>query len=311
MKHTHFLFLAILLCVATNMVAQTYHPLPTQKAYWTVYEWDEINYVYDDKVYSVEGDTTVNGMLYTKVYKLDDYPTIYDTVRTLHCLMRQDNDAKKIWFIRNYLGETTEKLGYDLSVAIGDTVSLPAFDYGDFGDSLYFRVNLATSDTVQINDGSYRKQYLFFPVSNSSNLLQYIEGVTGVFSTFPNKLFYFDAFHQTFTVCIDNNNNFIWPEGQDTTKCGFNYVGVSELEEYKINCKPNPANNYSSVEFPSIPDQSILSLYNLFGNRLLEINLLAGSNQYIINLSLFPSGIYILELKTPNFTYKNKLIINH
>jgi hypothetical protein len=224
--------------------------------------------------------------------------------------MRQDNQVKKIWFIRHYLGETTEKLGYDLSVAIGDTVSLPAFDYGNIGDSIYVRIEC--EETAILNTGVYRKQYCFASIySVANNVQQFIEGVCNVMSTFPNKFFLFDPFHQNSTPCVKIDNLYIWSLGADEYWCGFNLVDIKEVDKNHFQYFPNPANNFTNINITSLSVNSSLSLYNLLGDKLDEIHLIPETNEYILNLSSFPSGIYLLELRTPTYITYNKLIINH
>lgn len=294
---------------------QTYHPLPTQNAYWSVYEFDELQNVYDDKVYSVEGDTLINGLEYTKVFQLNDHPTIYDTVKILHCFMRQDIEAKKIWFIRHYLGEDNEKLGYDLSAAVGDTVSLPAFDYGNIGDSIYVRSDI--DGTVILINGGFesRKQYSFVSTySNANNVQQFVEGTCNVLSTFPNKYSPFDPFHQTFTMCMHRNGAFIWPANTtpiDSTRCGFNLVNIDKRSAEVFNLYPNPANNYVTIELPAIQDISDICLIDILGNYIECSQISSGADQYTLNLSHLPSGIYVIKLKSSSLTYYNKFIISH
>lgn len=289
---------------------QTYHPLPTQNAYWSVYEFDELQNVYDDKVYSVEGDTLINGLEYTKVFQLNDHPTIYDTVKILHCFMRQDIEAKKIWFIRHYLGEDNEKLGYDLSAAVGDTVSLPAFDYGNIGDSIYVRFNC--DETVTLNNGENRKQYCFASTySVANNVQQFIEGICNVMSTFPNKYTPFDPFHQSSTPCVEIYNEYLWSLGAEGHWCGFNLVDIQEVEKHTLFYYPNPANNYVTIELPAIQDKSDICLIDILGNYIECSQISSGADQYTLNLSHLPSGIYVIKLKSSSLTYYNKFIISH
>lgn len=308
-----FTLITILLLLTISTKAQTYHPLPTQNAYWTVYEWDEQNYVYDDKVYSVEGDTLINEIDYTKIYKLNDYPTIYDTVKTLHCFMRQDNQARKIWFIRSYLGETSEKLGYDLSVAIGDTVSLPAFDYSFGGDSV-FVLGTVDPNVVQIIDGSYRNYYGFYSILNAGHTIGFVEGTSSIGNTFPDRFFFWDAFHQSHTMCMYENGTYTWPANTwpiDSTYCGFNLVNLKDIENNELKIYPNPANNYLSIDIPANLKNGSFELTDLLGNRLRKNNIANSSTQIQVDLSSYPSGIYIFVTRTPIYTYYNKLIISH
>jgi hypothetical protein len=277
-----------------------------------VYEWDENRLVYDDIVYTVDGDTLLNNLQYTKVYTLNDHPTIFDTIRTLHCFMRQDNVAKKIWFIRHYLGETTEKLGYDLSVAIGDTVCLPAFDYTIAGDSL-FKLNIFYPNVTVLANGSYRNYYGFTSILGSGKYIQYVEGISDYRSTFPNRKFIYDAFHQSYTMCMHLNNTYTWPAGTtplDTTHCGFNLVSLQDGEYNLYKIYPNPANNYVDVDIPASFKIVSCELYGLVGNLIKKTNFQSGSNQIHFELSTYSSGIYIIVIKTLTNTYYNKLIIN-
>ncbi len=306
----HPIVFALLIYLAMNMAkAQMYYPLPTQNAYWTVYEYNEFNDRMDDVIYTVDGDTLINGFNYTKVYKLNDYPTIYDTVKILHCLMRQTKAENKIWFIRTYLGETTEKLGYNLSVNIGDTVSLPAFDYGNVGDSLYI---LADTSYRILYNGEHRKWYGFFSIKQYNGPINYIEGITDYNSTFPNFHYHYDYFHQSSTQCVNINNQYVWhPFLPDTTKCGFNLVSSNKQNKKELQIIPNPADNYTFIRVSPINDRNVLSIFNVYGNNLYQTILNQGTEQYILDLTKFTPGIYFIELQSHSSVICKKLIIDH
>ncbi len=300
------LLLCCIIFTTIKLSAQTYFPLPTQNAYWTVYEWDENRLVYDDIVYTVDGDTLLNNLQYTKVYKLNDHPTIFDTIRTLHCFMRQDNEAKKIWFIRHYLGETTEKLGYDLSVNIGDTVSLPAFDYGNVGDSIYIRFECGY---VTLNNGETRQQYCF---GGSTHPIQFIEGVTGYNNTFPDRYSFWDPFHQTVSVCVEVEDYTIWTNGVDTNEvaCGFKLVSITNPIYSQVEIFPNPANNYCLLDLPLIINDTEVTLIDVLGKPVYNIHV-GATKQINIDLTRIPAGIYLIRVKITTHTFYNKLIVQH
>lgn len=301
------LLLLFIICIGTRIVfSQTYYPLPEQNAYWTVFD----SWAADDYIYTVEGDTILNGMQYTKVYQLNNIPTIYDTVRTLHCFMRQDISGKKIYFIRHYLGETVEKLGYDFSVAVGDTVHMSAFCYEWDSDSL-FVLEVIDPAFAQIIDGSFRNYYAFTSVANAGYTIRYIEGISSLGNTFPDRELYWDPFHQSFTMCMELNNVFTWPVGMDTTRCGFNFVDIRETTQTKLSCYPNPANDAVTITLPVLPVNANIFLSDLLGNILIEKRILPGSKSFIFEVSTIPSGIYLLTLLTNNTNYYTKIIIIH
>jgi hypothetical protein len=314
LKSRVFLLLLCGIIITTiELRAQTYYPLPTQNAYWTVYEWDENRLVYDDLVYTVNGDTILNNLQYTKVYKLNDHPTIFDTIRTLHCFMRQDNEAKKIWFIRHYLGETSEKLGYDLSANLGDTVSLPAHAYEWDQDSLFI-LYIADTNSVPLYNGQHRNYYSFSSINNNGRSIGFVEGITAFDNTFPDRYFFWDAFHQSYTMCMHENGKYLWPANGwpiDTTYCGFNLVYTKDYEKDAFLIYPNPANNFVNIDLPADFAKGSIELTDLMGNQLTRINFYNGSNQIHLDLTPYPSGVYFFITRTHTSTFYNKLIINH
>ena len=247
MKPTLLLPILFALVCSFNTTAQTYHPLPEENAFWTVVEFDYITGQYNDVIYTVDGDTVINNLDYKIVYRLDDWPTIYDTISTLHCFMRQSAEEKKIWFIRNYLGETQEKLGYDLTVAVGDTVSLPAFHFGQYGDLLFYLYSIDSVDMSLIGElNEYRKSYVFVPLINQGNglIIEYIEGASDIRSTFPNldSLYGFDPFHQSRTECLQVNGIYYFGSKPYNKYCGFLAVSTDNPEFQKeLIVFPNPA----------------------------------------------------------------------
>lgn len=297
MKTTAILPLFIVLLFSFTGKAQTYYPLPEENAYWTVIEFDNYG-EYSDVLYKVKGDTLINDISYKKVYRLDDYPTIYDTITTLHCFIRQNVDEKKVWFIRHYRGESKEKLGYDLSVEVGDTVSLPAFDYGNNGDSLFY---LSYTDEMDLsgfegNMTGLRKQYFYAPVKTNSNPpIGIIEGTTAYGSTVPNLLESWNAFYQTLTYCFN----------QDTTymmigtgyECGFLLVSNNEIIlSNTIDVYPNPIKDYFTIDLPSSEQSNrCIKIHNSLGEVIFNKPVLNYETQIVINTCNWPNSLYLLN----------------
>lgn len=301
-----------------NTTAQTYHPLPEENAYWTVLEFDYITGQYNDVIYTVDGDTVINNLDYKIVYRLDDWPTIYDTISTLHCFMRQNVEEKKIWFIRNYLGETQEKLGYDLSIAVGDTVSLPAFHFGNFDDSLFYLYNIDSVDMSFLGElNEFRKEYVFVPIINQGSglLIVYIEGVTNIWSTFPNleTLMGYDAFHQSQTVCVEVDNLYYYGEAPYDKNCGFLAVGIENTElQSKLKVFPNPASRMLTIQLPEgFKHADLLTIYNTLGEIVMQKDINTSGNSFAIDVSTLNQGLYFLNINS--FTTNNtvKLIVTH
>lgn len=293
--------------------AQTYYPLPEENAYWTVIEFDN-NGDYNDIIYKVEGDTIINNTNYKKVYRLDDYPTIYDTITTLHCFMRQNTDEKKIWFIRHYLGESTEKLGYDLSIEVGDTVSLPAFNFGNQVDSLFYLVDIYDIDISYLegNMAGLRRVHVFGPVNSNCNPpINYCEGISQFGSTFPNLYNGWDPFHQPFTTCLNQDTSYIVLSYE--SECGFLAVSNNLVNfNYRLKLFPNPIINQLIIEFSSlITLNSSIIVYNFYGEVIYENPVSYSESQLFIDTSKWPSGMYVLQFLSNGYPITSSKIIKH
>jgi hypothetical protein len=300
--------------------AQTYYPLPEENAYWTVLEFDYNFGEYNDVVYTVNGDTTLNNLNYKKIYRLDDYPTIYDTISTLHCFMRQNVEEKKIWFIRHYLGETQEKLGYDLSVEIGDTVCLPAFHFGEYGDSLFYLLYIDSVDMDFLGELSgYRKFYVFPPVQNSGMGIGYIEGIIDQRSTIPNlnNTNGYDPFRQSETVCLQVNGSYWFGIAGETQPpdeyCGFLAVDVERNEFVNdLIVYPNPVDELLTIRLPDmVAESGSVLVYNSTGILNKSFRTLISEKNLMLNTTNLANGFYCIIFKSKNYSCLNKFIVKH
>ena len=62
-----------------------------------------------------------------------------------------------------------------------------------------------------------------------------------------------------------------------------------------INIFPNPAQNNFNIE---IENNSVFQLFDIFGKKILNVNLKNGKN--LINIEYFKSGIYLYKLLDNN-----------
>ena len=80
----------------------------------------------------------------------------------------------------------------------------------------------------------------------------------------------------------------------------------------KVNIFPNPTSGFTNLAFNvSESDSIILSLYNLNGQLLKSIDQgqeKKGTYSYQIDLSTFPSGVYVLTLQTNKRKCAQKII---
>lgn len=307
-----FTIMMITILAPFYAISQQYHPFPEQNTYWTVVEFNQQYYYWDTYIYTVKGDTVLNNKPYKKIWQLDDIPGSHDTLWVLHSFMRQDTLQKKVWFIRHYMNDTTEKLGYDFDVQIGDTVYLPAFDYENIGDSIFLLIDPGTDSTL-LRNGEYRKNFSFRSLYPNSGWSFYvIEGVGTQQTPFPN-LFYFDPFHQSELVCHKVNGIYLYGASPLPDECGFT-VNINEiLQTQTVAVKPNPCNNYFDIQLPeNIKTELNIQLINTFGKVVLLKKAELSEKEISINTSSFSNGLYILNIYSSNKNLlSNKIIINH
>jgi|AntAceMinimDraft_9_1070365.scaffolds.fasta_scaffold77387_2 hypothetical protein len=302
----------IVLLLQFEMQAQQYHPFPEENAFWTVYEFNYNYWDYEILLYTIKGDTVVNDKTYKKIYQLNDLPNSSDTLWTLHNLMRQDIDNKKVYFIRHYQGESTEKLGYDFDVEIGDTVYLPAFDYANIGDSI-FEVIDPGFDSTLLNNGEYRRNYFYGSIYPGIDLDPYvIEGVGTQRTPFPNLLYY-DAFHQSMLYCLEVEGEHIYGDTSPYPLCGFIVNTNENQQNINITIKSNPCKNYLFITLPdNLNEDAELQLLNPHGIIVYQEKIPFCKKLIKINTSVLPNGIYFLRLSTKSNKYfTRKIIIKH
>ena len=186
-----YLFLAM--CMATSALAQ--NSFPTSNAIWNVKIVKENVLGHDlppplpfneNVLYCIEGDTTINGTQYNKLYNLN-YKNNYDTVFIAEHVnkyiflggLREEN--QKVWFRM----ENQEYLLYDFSASIGDTVwhnlvisnaNVCYLPYNEYSYSVI--------QNIQIING-IKQLYTYTNLGNANIWIEEIGGYNGLFSHLP------------------------------------------------------------------------------------------------------------------------------
>jgi hypothetical protein len=295
--------LALIACLVQGLLgfAQEYFPIPESNAYWIC----DLNN--DDLMYMPDGDTLVNGKTYVKIYELND-STATDTTKHLLCLMRQEPENKKIWFIRTYLGETSEKLGYDLNVELGDTVSMPAFAFDVNDDSLFKVHELFTVDIF----GQEHKVYRFNNLKSQYSK-QYWEGVYDYTGTiFPNLSMTYNSYiHPPYGECA-HIGIYVFPD--DVWQCDLNLVNIEKKDDsHPFSLEPNPAADMFTIKLKSTEHSPLLIYcYNALGQCFTLQPNEANGQLFTYDISWLQPGFYIIKSVINNHTFTTKLLkTNH
>ena len=179
----------------------------------------------------------------------------------------------------------------------GDWVRYSNFDFGSEGTNVFsFSASSTTSGgTIELRSGSVTGTLLgSVNVSGTGNWSTYedyegniTEPVTGI--------------HDLYLVFVGgsgylfNVDNFIF--SYDETLSNLNYT----LNDFKIQIYPNPVTDYLHID--GVEDLIELSLYDLRGNLIKT-----ETGKSVIDVSNIASGIYFLQIHTPQKSFMKKII---
>ncbi len=95
-----------------------------------------------------------------------------------------------------------------------------------------------------------------------------------------------------------------------------NYVGVEYCTGIKnnlnkeVNIYPNPATDFTSVDFGDLSGSASLVLTNAQGKSVLQINRIEASHVYLLNLSGLPEGIYVATITADKHQIMTKVVVS-
>ncbi|MBN2520437.1 MAG: T9SS type A sorting domain-containing protein [Bacteroidales bacterium] len=291
------LSLLITVCVFYTY-SQNYRQFPTSedKPLWvlkTTYPHIEDNDEVHCSFYGLIGDTTINSVVYEKIYSLNDTIVSINNIEYYLGCIREE--TKKIYTIK--ANSTYKKLVFDFSKTINDTILF---------DSAFIippPINLTNIDTLNLNGENYLRYW-------TSCGDKWIEGIGNtewdIFGICPELP---DNGSYTRLNSFKLNNTMIY--GTDC-KCE-NYIAAS-INKYEqnelIEIFPNPANNYVTFKFNNSikNDNYKIIIFNIIGKVVFEDLLLNNSNT--IKLDNINSGLYIIEFILDNSIYSSKLIVD-
>lgn len=252
--------------------------------------------------YIMEGDTTINSVVYKKVYTCDYSPSISN--KAFYGGIREDSFGKVFFFLdsnqvlnSNILQSNTEYLLYDFSINIGDTLKTT-----NQVDSIQI---LQSIDSIYIQN-KFRKRWVFY--GNFSSQREVIEGIgctKGLF--FPLQ---YESENYQLLTCYEDSN-FFWTNPQLGSDCFSVGIKENNKERYKVKVNPNPTSGKLNIELAEIPKEYIIvKLYDITG-RLIRVNEFFNQTNLSLELTDLQNGIYILNIKSKEeFSRSIKIIKN-
>ncbi len=138
------------------------------------------------------------------------------------------------------------------------------------------------------------------------------------FETYTNGCWAeFAANYEGMNRVVNNNTNHnvlkssthknVESETSDVTNKNNSHIkqGIEEIKQ--LNIYPNPTTNSFTLIIPEQSNHSIIKIYNMYGQEILE-EIHTNKNNFIIDLSNHPDGYYICTVVTENSKYEAKII---
>jgi hypothetical protein len=193
----------ILLVISIGLSAQKYVPFPTENAQWSEIHIQQ-GYCEPNGCktqYKILGDTTINSILYHKIYEQDDSLQTSESIFYVGGIREM---SKKIFFLSKYCSHEVRL--YDFSKNIGDTISNISTQYYCTGNNSRF-ITIIKIDSILI-DGNYRKVFHFDNYLYENHV--WIEGIGSTYGLLKPSIELPTCKCTWDLVCFHQNNELIY-----------------------------------------------------------------------------------------------------
>lgn len=295
-------FLFIIASAAKQSQGQTniYHPFPDSNAVWT---WEfcvsNPNPACGSYPNFLNGDTVVNSIAYHKLFGYSPSPTIVGGIRN-------DTVSKKTYFIcfnssspPNCSSHLSEKILYDFSAGIGDTVF-----YGTCGISYI----VTSIDSIQLLDGTYRKRFK----CNNCFGGEVIEGIGNNGNLICGTQ---DGMAYLSLLCFEQDSTTLYTQSPSMYNPAYpnsciTLVGMQEQNAtFSLTISPNPFSTQTTLQTDNLLHNATLTVYNSYGQQVKQF-VIRNSSSFVIRRDNLPSGLYFIRLTQDDKTFAtDKLVI--
>jgi hypothetical protein len=293
MKHIT-LFILFGVTISSNILGQTniYHPFPDSNAIWreTIIIGDQICLQTNDYGIFILGDTTVNDIIYHKLYSSGAITSNclpnYSPYNNSYCgAIRQSISERKIFYLDI---QGNENLLYDFNLFQGDTLQV------SFNSEHNFYVS--EIDSILIGN-DYRKKYILYEIQSTGNCstpIFLIEGIGSSIGLYNSIICSFEG--SVALNCFGQNGQTLYQSLQSSDECNIN-VGINTEVLQSIPIFSNPIKDSISI-FNLLRNESyIFILRNENGCVLMNYSFQNKEN-YCKNVGIqnLPSGLYFATL---------------
>jgi hypothetical protein len=291
-----------------SVSAQKYVPFPTQHAQWNVYYGYSTNdapMTYTILQYSLQGDTTINGVLYHKLCK--NIGTVSSPVYQFAGGLREQD--KKVYFYG---------FGYsEFNTSTGSYFEVMLYDFNKVeGETVYVRLNqlnytIASVDSVKMGS-DFRKRYKL----NGSNeyVIEGVGNINGGLLGIVTPITTCSMCHRSWELmCFSQNGETVYKNPSFVDCISSLRVGIKDVKENQLNptrttLKPTYSQNFVTLQFTTSGIKCTkIEVSDLLGKQI-QIIPITHDNEYRLDISGFNNGVYLIWVQYDDKTECHKFI---
>lgn len=308
---TLLLVLSVLFVTAVSHgQTNVYHPFPDSNAFWGMEGGNifNLNLCYNTR-YGINGDTIINSKSYRKIYSLYD-STLINPNSTYFAAVREQD--KKVYTV---IGSNPETILYDFNLSVGDTIT---YNYSlEFNTTDSFSRVVTMVDSALLENGTFRKRWIFEPNSNPPNystvdtVVEGIGSVCGVGLFNPLKNAWATNGDYFYITCFKHNDTVLFLENPECNRCFCTLLTSVNDDAGSEKCLiyPNPFSTRTTLYSDILLKDADLKIYNLYGQQVKQMRNVSG-NTIAIDRDNLPCGLYFVDIEQDNKTISiGKLVI--
>jgi hypothetical protein len=288
------LILSGLMMLYLTSTGQEYFPTVVEGNSWDVMitnQYMPFDSSWFTTTYVMTGDTTINALVYKKMYYTDTYGTHYQSC------MREDAN-RKVW--QNDYGTPNEILMYDYTLHAGDSILLGNLE----PMSMYMHVDSVTSIII---DGNARQRFwLSVGDENYTAYENWIEGIGSNRGILTSGSEYFVGGHN-WLLCMSQNSELLYMNPY-YNYCSL-YSAIEQLKDPVLTLFPNPAKGrVNIVDYGMLTGDVTVIIYDNKGVEVMRTKF-SESRDSGIDVSSLPPGLYFVKIKSDKETQTIKLVM--
>lgn len=221
------------------------------------------------------------------------------------------NDPANVTFVINNL----DSIYFDISLAVinGNTVEFP--------------ISFKSDDIINALDFSFKYNELELEYDTIINLTNYIQHLSYYNANDSTVRFTSYSFTQPYTqdtalvlvrftvltgqLCSADLNvvdALLNGDACSEKIIECQLIGINEINENLVSVYPNPASDRVSV---SVPVSAEVSLFDIYGKVVKQSVIVEPGSEYVIEISNFENGIYLLNIQNEATSITRKIVIEN